>query len=554
MIDFADAVQLHRTGQWADAEAAYLTLLKATPDVAALHQNLARLLLENGRFPEAMDAVEAALKLDPQSAELALLSGRIWIELGDFAEAAGWFQRVVRLNPDDLEAPCQLGVIALEIGDPEKAEVTFRELLAKAPDHVAARHGLARALLDQGDADGAVREHRAAIRLQPQSAALHSSLGQTLSNSGDLVGAVAEFREALRLNPKFVPALGGLATTLRGRLPDDEIAPMERLLESSRLPPVKRAALHFGLGQVYDGRGDYTRAAGHVQIANAEQDRAYLERDQPYSADDYHRYIDSLIGQFTPAYFARTRGFGSESRRPVFIVGMPRSGTTLVEQVLASHPRVFGAGERRYVQLGFSALPTATESSQPPVSCLPNVTAEIVRRLADWHLGQLQKSNADRRHVADKMPENFALLGWIATLFPDAAVIHCTRDVRDVAVSCWVTNFSQIRWANDLGMIAERVNAYRRMMGHYRAVLPVPVLDVPYETMVADQVGTTRRLLDFVRVEWDENCLKFHETERLVKTASVAQVRQPIYQKSVARWTRYEAALTPFLERLDDPP
>lgn len=554
MIDFAEAVQLHRTGQWADAETAYRTLLTATPDVAVLHQNLARLLLENGRFPEAMDSLEAALNLDSQSAELALLSGRIWFELGDFAQAAGWFQRAVRLNPDDPEAQCQLGIIALEIGDPEKAEVLLRELLAKSPENVAARHGLARALLDQGDADGAVREHRETIRLQPQSAALHSSLGQTLSNSGDLVGAVEQFREALRLNSKCIPALGGLATTLRGQLPDDELAPMERLLESTWLTPGKRAALHFGLGQVYDGRGDFTRAAEQVQIANSEQDRAYLERDQIYSADDYHRSIDALIEQFTPAYFARTRGFGSDSRRPIFIVGMPRSGTTLVEQVLASHPGVFGAGERRYVQLGFSALPTATEFSQPPVNCLPNATAEIVRRIADWHLGQLRKLNADRKHVADKMPENFALLGWIATLFPNAAIIHCTRDVRDVAVSCWVTNFSQIRWANDFAVIAERVNAYRRIMGHYRAVLPVPVLDVAYEEMVANQVGTTRRLLDFVQLEWDANCLKFYETERLVKTASVAQVRRPIYRKSVARWKRYEAALQPFLQRLQDPP
>ena len=554
MIDFDEAVQSHLAGRWDEAEAAYRRILLTTPERATIHQNLARLLLENGRFPEAMDALEAALALEPKSVELALLSGRVWIELGDFPQAAGWFQRVLRLEPHNTDARCQLGVISLEIGNPEKAEWHFRALLATEPEHVGARHGLARALLEQGDAVEAVREHRAAILAQPQLPALHSSLGQSLANSGDLDGAAECFRAALRLNPKFFPALGGLATTLRGKLPDGELEPMERLLEAAWMPPEKRATLHFGLGQVYDGRGDCLRAAEHAALANREQARAHGERDQAYDPAEYRKYIDNLIGQFTPEYFARTRGFGSESRRPIFIVGMPRSGTTLVEQVLASHPAVSGAGERRFVNLGFSALPAATDSAKPPAHCLPVVTAEIVRRIANWHLGQLEKADPHHPRVADKMPDNFALLGWIATLFPRAAILHCTRDVRDVAVSCWVTNFSQIRWANDLGHIAERVNDYRRVMAHYRTVLPVPVLDVPYEAMVSDLEGTTRRMLEFAQLDWDANCLKFHETERLVKTASVAQVRQPIYQKSVARWKRYEEALGPFLAMLTDPP
>ena len=550
MIDFAGAIQLHVGGRWEEADAAYRALLEVDPNQPVIWQNLGRLQLENGHFPDAMDALEQALELEPQSVELALLSGRVWIELGDFPEAAKWFQRALRLDAANADARCQLGVIALEVGDPEKAELQFRELLAATPGHVGARHGLARARLDQGDAEGAVRELRAAIAVQPNSAALHAALGQTLSNSGDLAGAVESFRAALALNPKFIPALGGLATTLRGQLPDAEIEPMERLLVAPGLTADRRSVLHYGLGQVYDGRGDYARAAVHVQEANRERTRAEEHRDDVYDPTEYRRYIDALIAQFTPAYFARTRKYGSESRRPIFIVGMPRSGTTLVEQVLASHPAVFGAGERRFVNLGFSALPSATGLNSPPAQCLPIVSGGIVRRIADWHLDQLAKVDAERVHVADKMPDNYSLLGWIATLFPNATILHCTRDVRDVAVSCWVTNFSQIRWANDLGHLAERVNEYRRIMRHYRKVLPVPVLEVPYERMVADLEGTTREVLDFAELAWDANCLNFHATERLVKTASVAQVRQPIYQKSVERWKRYEAALAPFLKGL----
>ena len=552
MIDYAGAVQLHVGGRWEEADAAYRALLEVDPNQPVVWQNLGRLLLENGHFPDAMDALEQALELEPQSVELALLSGRVWIELGDFPEAAKWFQRALRLDADNADARCQLGVIILEVGDPEKAELQFRELLAATPGHVGARHGLARALLDQGDAEGAVREHRAAIAVQPNAAALHAALGQTLSNAGDLAGAVESFRAALALNPKYVPALGGLATTLRGKLSDDELEPMERLLTAEGLTPDRRSVLHYGLGQVYDGRGDYARAAVHVQEANRQRTRAEAHRDDVYDPAEYRRYIDALIAQFTPAYFKRTKAYGSESRRPIFIVGMPRSGTTLVEQVLASHPAVFGAGERRFVNLGFSALPSATGLNKSPAQCLPIVSGGIVRRIADWHLEQLAKVDGERAHVADKMPDNYSLLGWIATLFPNATILHCTRDVRDVAVSCWVTNFSQIRWANDLGHLAERVNEYRRIMRHYRKVLPVPVLEVPYERMVADLEGMTRTVLDFAKLDWDANCLNFHATERLVKTASVAQVRQPIYKKSVERWKRYEAALAPFLKGLRD--
>jgi hypothetical protein len=174
--------------------------------------------------------------------------------------------------------------------------------------------------------------------------------------------------------------------------------------------------------------------------------------------------------------------------------------------------------------------------------------------LAGWHLDRLRELDGVHERVVDKMPDNYQCLGWIATLHPRAKIIHCRRDVRDVAVSCWITNFARIRWANDLEHLAERINEYLRLMAHYRAVLPIPILEVSYEHLVADQEGVTRRLLDFVGLEWDEACLSFHRTERLVRTASVAQVRQPIYQRSVARWKHYEEALQPFLAKVQLPP
>ena len=187
------------------------------------------------------------------------------------------------------------------------------------------------------------------------------------------------------------------------------------------------------------------------------------------------------------------------------------------------------------------------------MECLGRLNPEALDRLAAWHLDRLAEIDSAHDRVVDKMPDNYQFLGWIAAMHPNARIIHCQRDVRDVALSCWITNFARIRWANDLEHLAERINDYLRLMAHYRAALPLPILEVSYEAMVNDQEGTTRRMLDFIGLAWDPACLEFHKTERLVRTASVAQVRQPIYQRSVARWKRYEQALHPFLQRLQIP-
>jgi tetratricopeptide (TPR) repeat protein len=525
--------------------------VRLRPDSATARHNLGRLLLEYGRIDEALDALAEALRLDPNSAALCLSIGLTWLELADYRQARSWFERAYALDPGMTEARCGLASVLLEVGDPEAAARTYREALAEEPDRVEAHAGLARALLEQGDVDGADASHREAIRRRPEAAGLHAARGHTLSTAGDLAGAVACFRTALEHNPNCVTALAGLTTTLRGKADDRDVRRSEELLAAPWMTDARRAALHFGLAQAHDGRGDYARAADHMAAANALQKKYAEDRDQGYSAEAHRRHVDRLIEAFTPDYFRRVAGFGRDSERPVFVVGMPRSGTTLTEQILASHPEVHGAGERRFVDLGFAVLPQAVGEQAPPPACLGRVTRDVVERVADWHLEQLRGLDGGRaRRVTDKMPDNYQLLGWIVTLFPRARIIHCRRDVRDVALSCWMTHFSRIRWANGLEHLAERINDYLRLMDHYRRVLPASVFELDYEQMVADQEGTSRRLLDFAGLEWRPACLEFHKTERLVRTASVAQVRQPIYRRSVARWKHYEAVLRPLLERL----
>lgn len=554
---FADTRHNNRQRHAAAEEHGLLHCQRAValkPDSAHAHHELGKALLEFGRIQEAMAELAEARRLGNDSADLCLSLGKGWLQLADYREAKVWFERALEMSPGLIEARCQLGTAHFLAGDAAGASSIFTQVLETAPESVEAHVGLARARLEQGDLDGAVASHRQAICIRPGWSVLHAALGETLASAGDLDGASSCNRQALKLNPYCVAALSGLLTTLRGKATDEDLHASERLLQASWLTDGRRAQLHFGLAQALDSRGDWARAAEHARAANAFQKNQNEKRGQAYVPDNYRRFIDLLIASFDSDYFARIQGFGRASQRPVFIVGMPRSGTTLVEQVLASHPRIYGAGERRFAKLSFELLPGLLGEKKKPIDCLAQLERGHSQRLADWHLKRLHERDHGRAaRVTDKMPENYQLLGWIATLFSRARIIHCQRDVRDVALSCWLTHFTTVLWANDLEHVADRIHDYLRLMAHWRRVLPVQLLEVKYEQLVASPEETSRRLLEFVGLEWDPACLNFHKTDRLVSTASAAQVRQPIYKSSVGRWKHYEAALQPLLNRLSDP-
>jgi hypothetical protein len=253
----------------------------------------------------------------------------------------------------------------------------------------------------------------------------------------------------------------------------------------------------------------------------------------------------------TPEFFDRVAGFGLATERPIFIVGLPRSGTTLTEQILARHSQVFGAGELSFAHEGFESLPERMGQHAPAFECLGRLDRATAQLVAERHLDRLNEYEAQARRVVDKLPDNYLYLGFLAALFPKASFIHCRRDLRDVAISCWMTDFRQIRWACHPEHIVSRFQAYERLLEHWRQVLPVPVLEVDYEETVADLERVARRLVAWCGLDWEPACLSYHEARRPVRTASVTQVRQPIYQHAVARWKHYEHALGPLLARLN---
>ena len=344
--------------------------------------------------------------------------------------------------------------------------------------------------------------------------------------------------------------MSALAINQWKRLLPDDLLTMQRLLSEPHLGQDVRAGLHFGLAKVLDGQGDHAQAAEHLLRAHGLCLEHHHKHNREYRPADYERFVASVMATFTPEFFARVKGFGLDTELPIFIVGLPRSGTTLVEQILASHSQVFGGGELHYCAQTFQLLPQAMRRNDTPFQCLSDLDQETARLLAQQQVQRLQALDERAGRIVDKMPENYHYLGLIRVLFPRAPLIHCRRDLRDVALSCWMTNFTSINWTSHPDHLASRFEGYRRLMNHWRQVLPGPLLEVDYEEMVEDLEGVARRLIQWCGLKWESACLKFYETRRTVQSASMLQVRQPVYQSSVGRWKEYETWLGELFSRV----
>ncbi len=545
--------------------------VRLRPDLPEAQNNLGNVLREQGRLAQAKACYDAALRLSPDLALTHSNMGQALQEEGRLPEAIAWYQQGLQRDPNSARIHCQLASALEEQENFEGALLQYRVAMRLDPKYAEAHNGLGFVLHEQGNYAEAMTAYGEVLRLKPAYATGHCNLGNILEELGDFERALASYREAVRLDPDHASAWSLMATMQRGKLPEEDLARLRQLLARPHLAIGKRLALHFGIAHVLDARAEFADAAEHLRQGNALCQTLWQKQGRAHDPQAHSAFIDQLIAVFSPEFFERVRGFGLETELPIFIVGLPRSGTTLTEQILASHSQVFGAGELSYLRDDFDAAASGQWSvasgQQKPESLLatghpPLATASLatalgrlergtVRRLAQWHLDRLQALSAQASRVADKMPENYLYLGLIATLFPRAKIIHCRRDLRDVAVSCWMTNFRHLRWAADPDHIAARCRDYLRLMEHWRAVLPGSMLEIDYEETVNDLEAVARRLLAWCGLDWEPACLDFHKTSRPIRTASVMQVRQPIYTRSVARWKNYEAALGPLFAQLE---
>jgi tetratricopeptide (TPR) repeat protein len=578
------AIALRSQGDKEDAIFHFRKALEFAPNLAEAHSNLGQLLFEQGRLDEALHHCQEAVRYRPNFPEAHTNLGIVYRGLGRRAEARACYLEALRLNPAMAVACNNLGQVMQEEGDLEGCLAWYKKSLEIDPNSVLVQCNLASVLKEQGKYHESVAHYDMALRLDPDSADAHNgrgwvrheqgylddalahyrraielrgdfalahcNLGTVLEEIGDMEGALRCFREAVRHDPGHAEAFALLSSLLGRKISDDELATMRRLVTSPALDDYKRSALYFAIGNVLDARGEYAAAAEQLRQANALGLADWTRRGRPYRPDEHDESIRAIIGTCTRDFFTRLRDCAVDTDRPVFIVGLPRSGTTLTEQILASHPQVHGAGELSIVRDSIEMLPRMLGVQATAVECIGLIDRPIAQRLAQHHLSHLESLDPQAPRIVDKMPENYIYLGILAALYPRATFIHCQRDLRDVAVSCWMTHFRHVRWANDPAHIVSRIQAYQRLMEHWRKVLPIRWLDVPYEETVADLETTARRLVAWCGLEWDPACLAFYEGKRIVRSASVAQVRRPLYKHAVARWKNYEQELGPVLAQL----
>ena len=570
---------LQAQGKLGEALACHREALRLAPLPEAQY-NLGNVLKEMGRYQEAETCYRAALRLKPDFAEAYNNLGAVLGELNRLDEAAESYEKSLRLHAN-ATTYFNLGNTLLRQMQFHRAVTCYRQALQLDPGHAASHNNLGNAFRLLNRIEGAEAAYREALRLKPDFADAHANLGSLLLERGRLDEALESYRRALQLDPGHIKAAVGEARAYErqrdyekayARLQPllesgtesadvalafaalcrhvkrcgDAIALLERLLGSDTpaLSAYERVLLHFELGRLLDAAAEYDRAFVHYSQGNA-------LKAQGFDPAAHLRHIDGLIESYSAGFMAGAPRATLVSQRPVFIVGMPRSGTSLVEQILASHPRVVGAGELEDINRIAGSVAEVCATGEPYPQCISALTPEACDLLSRRYLDRLAEISGEAERITDKMPVNFLHLGLIALLFPKARVIHCVRDPLDTCLSCYFQHFADANpYAYDLGHLGAYYRQYERLMRHWQAVLDISMLEVRYEDLVADLEGVSRAMVDFCGLEWDERCLQFYDTRRIVTTASYDQVRRPLYRQSVGRWRHYEDHLGPLKEAL----
>jgi len=521
------------------------------PKQAAYHSNLGTVLQAQGKLNEAAACYERALALQPNWPEFHTNLGNIRQAQGKLDEAVSCHERALAINPDCAEAHNNLGNARLAQGKLEDAVSCYERGLVLKPDYASAHNNLGNALASLDQIDDAVAHYAGALALNPDYPDAHNNLGNIFRQRGQFDDAMTHYERAIAIRPDYGKAHFNRAEIKTFRPGDADLPALEALAARDDLSVENALHVHFALAKALEDTGDYHRAFEHLRQGNALK-RGQIIYDETAVVDLFRR----ISTVFESSLFDRFPSVGDPSSVPVFVVGMPRSGSTLIEQILASHPQIHAAGELTILDQAEAGLFDAADHALPYPECVPALDGAAFRQLGQSYLARLPAVPDGQRRIVDKLPGNFLRIGLIRLILPNARIIHTMRNPIDTCVSCYSKLFATgLHYCYDLAELGRYYRCYSRLMNHWRRVLPPgALLDVSYENVVDDLEGQARRLVDYCGLSWDDRCIGFHRTSRPIKTASAVQVRQPLFRGSLQRWRRYEACIGPLLDELGDIP
>jgi len=516
----------------------------SAPPTDRPHANNAKSLLAQGNkciaqgaYVEATNFYQDLVELEPRHTAAHNNLGAALCKLGRYKEAEDHFRQAIKIQPDFPDAHSNLGNVLRWRGEITESEYSLRRALKLNPRFVDARVNLGLTLAFMSRVRDAKAHFEKVLKVAPRNADALCGLAFVAKTEGRFDVADAFFKRALEINPRMSSAWAAQAGLRKMTSADGAWLDGAREVAAAAIAPLDEAELRYAMGKFCDDIGDFKQAFENYKRAND----LLKPIAEPYNRDARTEFVDDLIGLYTRETVAKMDAGASSSAKPVFVVGMPRSGTSLTEQIIASHPSANGAGELEFWSDAVREHGAAIRQGQ-----LGEATKQ---KLAEAYLRVIESRSGNATRIVDKAPVNSDYLGLIHSVFPNARIIYMRRDPIDTCLSCYFQQFSLgLTFTMDLSDLAHYYQGHQRLMAHWRAVLPPgTILDVPYEELIEDQEGWTRKILDFLGLGWDERCLNFQETKRAVVTSSFWQVRQKVYKNSVLRWRNYERFIGPLL-------
>lgn len=528
-----------------EAEQICLKILKLDYNSAEAHLNLARVFSKNNQIEKAIDHYNICLKINPTSFVYFEL-GLLLFNKADYKNSGFNITKAVKLEPTLAEGYFYLGLIYQKAEKIYLAIESFKEAIHHKHDYSAAYNNLGALYLDLNKLDEAIYHFNQSIKFNNKFYLAYSNLAQAYLIKGDFDKTKSTLAQCFVIKPDDGEPHRLLSTIYKYSEKNDHFKQMLKFIEDKNLNENSRMHFYFALAKANEDLKDYKSSAEFLIQGNT-----IRRKDFNYNIKNDIYQFELIKKNFSKDFFTKHSNSGFQPAKPIFIVGMPRSGTTLVEQIISSHHDVYGAGELSFLA---NVINEIIPYADPNIffNNLKSCDSSLFTKIGESYFNLVSKLNDEKKFIIDKMPVNFRLIGFIKLALPNAKIIHCTRSAHDTCLSIYKNYFGKnvMPWAYDQLELSQYYNQYKQLMEHWRELIPDFIYDISYENLVSDQINETKKLIKFCNLTWDENCINFHENKRAVGTASLNQVRQKIYKGSVELWRNYEKTLPQLFNNL----